>query len=120
MRLYHRQNAIFAFVTIDNNNDKICNNFYQNLEDMKSFVSCGGKLRISFRENNKGIMLDEAIVNEDDLYNIYIEIITKSNCYDLDFYIVGEKINPEENPAIYNDISVNLKKFKTLYTLFQK
>ena len=36
------------------------------------------------------------------------------------FYIVGEKINPEENPAIYNDISVNLKKFKTLYTLFQK
>jgi len=34
------------------------------------------------------------------------------------FYMVGEKVNPEENPATYNDIFIDFKKFKTLYTYF--
>ena len=34
------------------------------------------------------------------------------------FYMVGEKVNPEENPETYNDIFIDFKKFKTLYTYF--
>ena len=115
------KNAIFAFVTIDDNNDKICDNFYQNLNDMKLFVSSGGKLRISFRENNKGIMLDEAIIDEDDLYNIYIDIITKSNCYDLDFYIIGENVLKNNIHKKRNNVLLKLQKtypdLKICYTL---
>ena len=36
------------------------------------------------------------------------------------FYMVGEKINPEENPAIYNDIFIDFQKFKTIYSFFIK
>ena len=36
------------------------------------------------------------------------------------FYMVGKKINPEENPAIYNDILIDFQKFKTIYSFFVK
>jgi hypothetical protein len=116
------KNAVFAFV-IPNQNDKtvdICHEFYNNLDDMKSFISLGGNLRISFGGPNS-IMLDESIINENDLYNAYVEIITKSNCYDFDFYIEGENVLKNEIHKKRNNVLCMLQKtynnLKISYTL---
>jgi len=81
---------IVSFITADNYKKCTDSTF---LNDINAFVSSGGNIRISFgSKTGDDIMLDEAIIDDDELYNIYVEIITKFSCYDLDFFIVGENL----------------------------
>jgi hypothetical protein len=79
-------------------------------DDINKFISSGGNIRISFgSKTGNDIMLDEAIEDENDLYNIYVEIITKFGCYDLDFFIVGKNL--------YENNDVHQKRLRVLNRL---
>ena len=100
-------NVVISFINADNYKKCIDSTF---LNDIDEFVSFGGNIRISFgSKTGNDIMLDEAIKDEDDLYNIYVEIITKLGCYDLDFFIVGKNL--------YKNNDIHQKRLRVLNRL---
>lgn len=83
-------NAIFAFVIADNLGN-VASDLDYKLNDIINFKSLGGNLRISFG-GALGTMIDEAITDENRLYNEYTKIIDKTNTRNFDFDIEGGNV----------------------------
>lgn len=83
-------NAIFAFVIADNFGN-VASDLDYKLNDIINFKSLGGNLRISFG-GALGTMIDEAITDENRLYNEYTKIIDKTNTRNFDFDIEGGNV----------------------------
>lgn len=99
------RNAVYAFV-IDNERT---GDFYGNLNDIKKFISLGGKLRVSFG-GASGILFDETKTDYNSLYAIYKNIINQSGVTDFDFDIEGHNLGKWDADARRNNVLVGLQK----------
>lgn len=96
------RNAVFAFVIADNND------LDNQLNDILSFVSLGGKLKISFG-GAAGKLIDESITDSTQLYNAYTSILYKTGCYYIDFDIEGNNVGKWDVDTRRNNVLVKLQ-----------
>lgn len=109
------ENVVISFINADNYK-KCTESIF--LDDINKFISSGGNIRISFgSKSNNDIMLDEAIEDEGELYNIYVEIITKIGCYDLDFFIVENNDIHQRRLRVLNKLQKTYPNLKICFSI---
>lgn len=101
-------NAIFAFVIADNYGN-VASDLDYKLNDILKFKSLGGNFRISFG-GASGTMIDEAITDENRLYNEYAKIIDKTKTCNFDFDIEGANVQKYDMHNRRDKVLVKLQK----------
>jgi hypothetical protein len=108
--------AKFGFIIADNGN--VAGDLDNHLSDILQFIKMDGDLILSFGGAN-ATLIDEVISDQDNLYNIYINIIQKTGCYKLDFDIESGNENKDNVNNLRNTVLSRLQnQFPNLYISF--